>query len=95
VPRTMERSSIGYATPVTRGEGRSDDSTVAKAHEGNRCLSRYRTSPEVTVTDIGDELVLLDLRTQNMHALDAVGRFVWLGLMESAPAAVATTVVVR
>ncbi len=38
---------------------------------------RVRSRADLTVTDLGDEVVLLDPRTQEMYALDDVGRFVW------------------
>jgi hypothetical protein len=41
---------------------------------------RCQLRDDVTVTDLGDQLVLLDPRNQEMYALDDVGRFVWEAL---------------
>jgi hypothetical protein len=45
---------------------------------------RYALRDDVTVTDLGDQLVLLDPRNQEMYALDAVGRFI-LEALPTAP----------
>ena len=37
-------------------------------------------APEVVVTDLGDEAILLDPRCGGMYALNDVGRCVWLAL---------------
>ena len=50
---------------------------------------RLRPRSELTVTDLGDELVLLDPRTQEMFALDPAGRFVWNALTDAPLGAVA------
>ena len=41
------------------------------------------------VTDLGDQLVLLDPTNQEMYALDDVGRFIWTALPDSALGGVA------
>ena len=43
-------------------------------------MEQYHPRPDLTVTDLGDELVLLDPRDQSMFALDHVGRFIWTTL---------------
>jgi len=50
---------------------------------------------DVTVTDLGDQLVLLDPRNQEMFALDAVGRFVWGALPDGALGDVAAALTER
>ena len=44
---------------------------------------RYSFRDDVVVTDLGDQLVLLDPRTQEMFALDDAGRFIWQALPTS------------
>ncbi len=56
---------------------------------------RCRLRGDVTVTDLGDQLVLLDPRDQQMYALDAVGRFVWETLPGRNAGAVATAIAER
>ena len=56
-----------------------------------RCAPR----PDVVVTDLGDQLVLLDPRNQEMYALDAVGRFVWGALPGATLFAAATALAER
>lgn len=45
---------------------------------------RYSFRDDVVVTDLGDQLVLLDPRTQEMFALGDAGRFIWQALPGSA-----------
>ncbi|MDK2014343.1 MULTISPECIES: PqqD family protein [unclassified Deinococcus] len=40
----------------------------------------YEANGEVLVTDLSDELALLDPRTSRMYTLNAVGRTVWQAL---------------
>jgi Coenzyme PQQ synthesis protein D (PqqD) len=40
----------------------------------------YRHNPSVVVTDLDDELVLLDPVSKQMFSLNAVGRMLWLAL---------------
>jgi hypothetical protein len=40
----------------------------------------YRHNPRVVVTDLDDELVLLDPVSKQMFSLNAVGRLLWLQL---------------
>jgi Coenzyme PQQ synthesis protein D (PqqD) len=40
----------------------------------------YRHNPSVVVTDLEDELVLLDPNSKQMFSLNAVGRVLWLEL---------------
>lgn len=54
-----------------------------------------RPRDDVTVTDLGDQLVLLDPRNQEMYALDRVGRFIWQALPTERLADVASAVVER
>jgi hypothetical protein len=62
----MARRMLG---PMTSATGTRDGDAWRRL----RCLPR----DDVTVTDLGDQLVLLDPRNQEMFALDAVGRFIW------------------
>ncbi len=48
----------------------------AHAWASQRCEPR----DDVTVTDLGDQAVLLDPRNQQMYALEGVGRFIWQAL---------------
>ncbi|WP_407539059.1 PqqD family protein [Deinococcus radiomollis] len=41
---------------------------------------RYAPHPEVLVTDLNDELVLLHSATSQMYSLNTVARSVWQGL---------------
>lgn len=41
---------------------------------------KYEVNPDVLVTDLDDELALLDPRTSRMYTLNAVGRAVWQAL---------------
>ena len=50
---------------------------------------------DVTVTDLGDQLVLLDPQNQEMYALDAVGRFIWQALPDGTLADVADALAAR
>lgn len=56
---------------------------------------RCRLRDDVAVTDLGDQLVLLDPRNQEMFALDAVGRFIWQALPDSTLAAIADALAER
>ncbi len=56
---------------------------------------RCRPRDDVTVTDLGDQLVLLDARNQEMYALDDVGRFIWKALPGGTLAAVAEALAER
>ncbi|GHG33543.1 hypothetical protein CBQ26_19510 [Deinococcus indicus] len=38
---------------------------------------KYEVNPDVLVTDLDDELALLDPRTSKMYTLNAVGRVAW------------------
>ena len=38
---------------------------------------RYQQHKGVVVTDLGDEIVLLDTNNQKMFSLNSVGRFIW------------------
>lgn len=40
----------------------------------------YAPNPEVLVTDLGEELVLMHPASQGMFSLDAVGRWLWQAL---------------
>lgn len=42
--------------------------------------TKLRRDPDVVVTDLDDELVLLDPATQGMYTLNRVGREVWMNL---------------
>jgi Coenzyme PQQ synthesis protein D (PqqD) len=44
------------------------------------CNMNYQHNPSVVVTDLDDELVLLDPNSKQMFSLNAVGRVVWLDL---------------
>jgi Coenzyme PQQ synthesis protein D (PqqD) len=55
---------------------------------------KYRRRETVIVTDLQDELVLLDPQSVEMFSLNAVGRLIWLALPatpEAAAAQVTTT----
>ena len=56
--------------------------TPDAAQPGSDAWRRQRCRPrsDVTVTDLGDQLVLLDPSNQEMYALDDVGRFIWESL---------------
>lgn len=41
---------------------------------------KYNASPDVLVTDLENELVLLDARAGEMYALNATGRRIWFAL---------------
>jgi Coenzyme PQQ synthesis protein D (PqqD) len=41
---------------------------------------RYHHNPAVVVTDLQDELVLLDPNSKQMFSLNAVGRVLWLNI---------------
>ena len=43
----------------------------------------YQRRTEVVVTDLEDELVLLDPGTVEMYSLNTIGRLVWLNLPDS------------
>jgi hypothetical protein len=58
-------------------------------------LRRYALRDDVTVTDLGDQLVLLDPSNQEMYALDAVGRFILEALPTAPLGAVADTLSAR
>lgn len=45
--------------------------------------SRYAPNPEVLVTDLGEELVLMHPASQAMFSLDAVGRWLWQALPDT------------
>ncbi|HEX9580459.1 MAG TPA: PqqD family protein [Gemmatimonadales bacterium] len=45
--------------------------------------SRFVAHPRIIATDLQQELVLLDPRTQQMFRLNQTGRLVWLGLAET------------
>lgn len=51
----------------------------------------YRPSHEIIVTDLGDELVLLDPSSGTMFGLNECGRRVWLALAESDPQDIAAS----
>jgi hypothetical protein len=57
-----------------------------KKHTANQCESvtmtgmNYRHNPSVVVTDLDDELVLLDPVSKQMFSLNLVGRLLWLEL---------------
>jgi Coenzyme PQQ synthesis protein D (PqqD) len=57
-----------------------------KKHTGFACQSvtmtgmNYRHNPSVVVTDLDDELVLLDPVSKQMFSLNTVGRLLWLEL---------------
>ncbi len=57
-----------------------------KKHTGLQCESvtmtgmNYRHNPSVVVTDLDDELVLLDPVSKQMFSLNTVGRLLWLEL---------------
>ncbi|MHA0044034.1 PqqD family protein [Deinococcus sp. PEB2-63] len=42
---------------------------------------KYEVNPDVLVTDLDDELALLDPHTSQMYTLNAVGRVVWQTLV--------------
>jgi Coenzyme PQQ synthesis protein D (PqqD) len=46
-------------------------------------------NPEILVTDLEDELVLLNPRTQAMFTLNGTGRVVWQNLGKVSPEAIA------
>jgi PqqD family protein of HPr-rel-A system len=52
----------------------------------------YRANPDVIETDLGEELILLDPRTQEMFSLNATGRAVWRALPAPDEAAIAAAV---
>ena len=56
---------------------------------------RYALRDDVTVTDLGDQLVLLDPRNQEMYALDAVGCFILEALRAAPLGAVAAALAER
>jgi len=56
---------------------------------------RYRLRDDVTFTDLGDHLVLLDPRNQEMYTLDAVGRFIVQELPSGTLEAVADALATR
>lgn len=41
---------------------------------------KYEVNPDVLVTDLDDELALLDPRTSRMYTLNTVGRAAWQAL---------------
>ncbi|OWL99217.1 hypothetical protein CBQ26_00110 [Deinococcus indicus] len=41
---------------------------------------KYEVNPDVLVTDLDDELALLDPHTSRMYTLNAVGRAIWQAL---------------
>jgi Coenzyme PQQ synthesis protein D (PqqD) len=47
---------------------------------GMNSSMNYRHNPSVIVTDLEDELVLLDPVSKQMFSLNAVGRVLWLAL---------------
>ena len=42
--------------------------------------TRYRHKTDLVITDLNDELVLLDPKTRQMFSLNKVGRVLWLNL---------------
>ena len=46
----------------------------------NMLEPRYEVNPDVLVTDLNDELALLDPRTSQMYTLNAVGLAIWKAL---------------
>lgn len=52
-------------------------------------LLRYQRRSDVTVTDLGNQLVLLDPENQEVYALDEVGRFIWERLPDGTLGAIA------
>ena len=48
----------------------------------------YRHNPKVVVTDLENELVLLDPQSKQMFTLNAVGRTLWLALPDGFESAV-------
>lgn len=56
---------------------------------------RCRPRDDVTVTDLGDQVVLLDPRNQEMYALDAVGRHIWSVLGQRSLGGIAADVAER
>jgi Coenzyme PQQ synthesis protein D (PqqD) len=60
--------------------------TQRQKHTGWQCESvtmtgmNYRHNPSVVVTDLDDELVLLDPVSKQMFSLNTVGRLLWLEL---------------
>ena len=56
---------------------------------------RYEPREDVTVTDLGDQVVLLDPRNQEMYALDVVGRHIWTVLGERSLGGIAAEVAER
>lgn len=44
----------------------------------------WTTDPDILVTDLGDELVLMDPRGSMMFSLNAAGRLLWQSLPASA-----------
>ena len=59
----------------------TDPSTQTAAH--------WHADPDVLVTDLGDELVLLHSRTSQMYSLNAVARTAWQALPATTPALLA------
>ncbi len=59
--------------------------------------ARQRCQPrnDLTVTDLGDKVVLLDPRNQEMYALAEEGRFIWAALPGSTFGEVATALAER
>jgi Coenzyme PQQ synthesis protein D (PqqD) len=41
-----------------------------------------KRSPDIVATDLGNEVVLLNTRTQSMFTLNATGRLVWYAIEE-------------
>jgi hypothetical protein len=50
-------------------------------------------NPEILVTDLDDELVLLNPRTQAMFTLNGTGRVVWQNLGKASPEEIAEKIV--
>ena len=48
----------------------------------------YRHNPKVVVTDLENELVLLDPQSKQMFSLNAVGRTLWMALPDGFESAV-------
>ena len=70
---------------------RTDLGTHDDAWARQRCQPR----DDVTVTDLGDKVVLLDPRNQEMYALAEEGRFIWAALPGSTLGEVATALAER
>jgi hypothetical protein len=82
-------------------DDRRPKDTTALSSEGSRLSApgttdqkqmAYTTNPDIIETDLGEELVLLDPRTQEMYTLNATGRAVWQAMPAGDAEAIATIV---